>query len=92
MPSHTITRGRKPANSVRWAQQPWIEVPDRRTDFEGVVARLGLSGKPEAWARSRALKNWTRTHKHHRYIPEELLRAWGFEDVDFNWAREKESA
>ena len=44
--------------------------------FEYEVRALGLS--PENYAGSRALRNWARKNKDHRYILPELLTAWGF--------------
>lgn len=49
------------------------------TSFEKIVEALGL--KPEQYLGSAALKEWVRTNKDDRYVPSDLLKAWGF-DVD----------
>ena len=47
-----------------------------RSSFEHVVATLRLS--PAEYVNSAELKEWVRRHKDHRYVPPELLEAWGF--------------
>ena len=47
-----------------------------RSSFEHRVASLGLS--PADYVNSAELKEWVRRHKDHRYVPPELLAAWGF--------------
>jgi hypothetical protein len=51
--------------------------PAQPTQFELIVARLGLEAQPELWLDSRALYEWAKVHHNHRYIPEHLLGAWG---------------
>jgi hypothetical protein len=46
------------------------------SSFEYEVRTLGLS--PENYAGSGALKDWAQKNKDHRYVPPELLLAWGF--------------
>lgn len=46
------------------------------SSFEYEVRTLGLS--PENYAGSRALRDWAQKNKDHRYVPPELLLAWGF--------------
>ncbi len=48
------------------------------TEFEKMVKRLRLS-VPET-GRSAALKDWVRQNRGHRYVPTELLKAWGFRE------------
>jgi len=43
--------------------------------FENMVKMLGLS--PEAYRDSGALKSWVIQNKDDKYVPTELLRAWG---------------
>ncbi len=45
------------------------------TEFEKVVKRLRLS-VPE-FDHSAALKDWVRRNHNQRYVPAELLKAWG---------------
>ncbi|MGE0404776.1 MAG: hypothetical protein AB7O65_00635 [Candidatus Korobacteraceae bacterium] len=35
--------------------------------------------KPEQYEASGPLKEWARANKNHKYVPQELLKAWGFE-------------
>lgn len=35
---------------------------------------------PEQYVDSTALKEWVRTNKHNKFVPEDLLKAWGFDD------------
>ena len=46
------------------------------TSFEEVALTLGLT--PEAFADSAPLKEWVRRNKDHKYVPPDLLKAWGF--------------
>jgi hypothetical protein len=45
--------------------------------FDEVVANLHLS--PHQYRDSRELKEWVRHNKNQRYVPTELLKAFGFE-------------
>lgn len=47
------------------------------TSFDQVVKKLGLS--PEEYERSAALKDWVRRNRDEKYVPSDLLKAWGFE-------------
>jgi len=44
--------------------------------FEQIVAELRLS--PAQYESSDALKEWVRKNKDQKYVPLELLKAWGF--------------
>jgi hypothetical protein len=46
------------------------------TTFDRVVESLGLS--PEEYLASSALKEWVRLNKDEKYVPPDLLEAWGF--------------
>jgi hypothetical protein len=46
------------------------------TTFDHVVENLGLS--PEDYVASSALKEWVRLNKDEKYVPLDLLEAWGF--------------
>ncbi len=49
--------------------------------FESFALALGLS--PENFEGSSALKKWAAENKNHKYVPVELLEAWGLvADVD----------
>jgi hypothetical protein len=47
------------------------------TSFESMVKKLGLS--PEEYESSAPLKYWVRRNMHEKYVPFDLLKAWGFE-------------
>ena len=47
------------------------------TSFEQVVKDLGLS--PEQYESSALLKDWVRRNMDEKYVPSDLLKAWGFE-------------
>ena len=49
--------------------------PAGQSTFEHVVAMLGLS--PEEYENSSVLRDWARKNKDHKYVPSELLKAWG---------------
>ena len=44
--------------------------------FELQTQKLGLS--PDEFIGSEALKEWARKNKDHRFVPADLLQAWGF--------------
>ena len=50
------------------------------TQFEKQVKRLGL--QEHEWRHSIQLKAWVSRYKHHRFVPEDLLIAWGMHDDD----------
>ena len=45
--------------------------------FETVVKRLHLS--PEQYASSSALRDWVQKNKDHKFVPQAVLEAFGFE-------------
>jgi hypothetical protein len=47
------------------------------SSFESVVKSLGLS--PEQYESSTALRSWVQKNKNHKYVPQDLLEAFGFE-------------
>jgi len=49
--------------------------PPGASAFEHLVAMLGLS--PKEYGNSTVLRDWVRKNKDHRYVPSELLQAWG---------------
>jgi len=46
------------------------------TAFEGVVKALGLA--PGDFEDSILLREWVLKNKNHKYVPQDLLQAWGF--------------
>jgi hypothetical protein len=47
------------------------------SSFESVVKTLGLS--PRQYEGSASLKTWVLKNKHNKYVPQDLLQAWGME-------------
>jgi hypothetical protein len=47
------------------------------TSFEQIVEQFGLT--PDQYVKSARLREWARTNKNSKYIPESLLKAWGLE-------------
>jgi hypothetical protein len=66
---------RKPGNPT-WGRQGPPPSPVA-SSFEEEVKALKL--RPEEYAASLSLKEWARRNKDHKYVPSELLEAWGFE-------------
>lgn len=50
------------------------------TSFEKVVKELQLS--PEEYEQSIPLREWVRLNKDDKYVPSDLLKAWGFMEDD----------
>jgi hypothetical protein len=48
------------------------------TEFERVARELNL--KPDQYIRSTQLREWASRNKNTTFIPEHLLREWGFEE------------
>ena len=55
-----------------------VPVPDGPTEFEQLVFRLGLEHRPDLWQFNGKIRQFVRTHRHRRYVPESLLRELGF--------------
>jgi len=64
--------------------------PHGESAFEYVVRRLRLS--PSGYATSAELKAWVRRNKDQRYVPPELLSAWGFTIDEFGIGNKKRAA
>jgi len=57
--------------------KPDIVVASGPSSFEQTVKALKL--RPEDFVSSPLLKEWARLNKDHKYVPSDLLAAWGFE-------------
>jgi len=57
------------------------------TSFEQMVKKLGLS--PQQYTGSAPLKDWVRRNMGEKYVPTDLLKAWGF---DMDEAEKEEAA
>ncbi len=53
-----------------------VQVVPRLTEFEQLVAELEL--RPDQYVDSTRLRQWAQRHKNDKFIPESLLKAWGF--------------
>jgi len=53
---------------------------DSTTSFEHVVRELGLS--PDQYRDSLPLRQWVQVNKDQKYVPTDLLKAWGFLEDD----------
>ncbi len=51
------------------------------TSFEEAVKKLKL--RPEQYVHSTRLREWAQRNKNSKFIPESLLKAWGFETDQF---------
>src|ERR1700758_1069233 len=71
-----ISMAKKHGNP-NWGKQVPHAGPVGPTSFEEVVRNLRLS--PEDYEGSLALKEWVRKNKDQKYIPDDLLKSWGFE-------------
>ncbi len=49
----------------------------RAASFDEIVENMGLS--PAQYASSAELKEWARANRGQKYVPIDLLIAWGFE-------------
>jgi hypothetical protein len=72
--------------SKRYVSQSWGStgiVPVRRaraSSFEAMVRSLGLS--PTEYERSPELREWVRLNRERKYVPANLLVAWGFDHLN----------
>jgi len=60
-----------------WGKPELHAGPVVPTSFDEVVKKLRLS--PSEYEGSTQLKEWARKNKDQKYIPDDLLRFWGFE-------------
>jgi len=60
-----------------WGKPELHAGPIGPTSFEHVVRKLRLS--PADYESSLTLKEWVRKNKDQKYIPDDLLKLWGFE-------------
>ena len=68
---------------AKWTGDSWLMAATIRaergrmaTSFEQMVKKLGLS--PEEYESSALLKDWVRGNMDEKYVPSDLLKAWGF--------------
>lgn len=72
---------------------PWSkDLPDsdlkNQSDFEFEVERLQL--QPHEYVNSIPLRYWAKANRRRRYVPEELLRAWGMDlNPEWGWIEDR---
>jgi len=67
----------KPRGNPNWCQpQPPSAYAATASEFELQTKKLAL--RPDEYVDSEALKEWARRNKDHKFVPSELLQAWGF--------------
>lgn len=59
-----------------WGKLAPLAIPSSLSTFEHVVKALRLS--PDQYENSVELKEWVRRNRNDKYVPSELLHAWGF--------------
>jgi hypothetical protein len=67
----------KKRGNPNWGKPELPGGPVGPTSFEEVVRKLRLS--PEDYEGSLPLQEWARKNKDQKYIPDDLLKLWGFE-------------
>lgn len=61
-----------------WGPNGIAPMPKKRaTSFDEIVKIMGLT--PAQYANSAQLKEWVRANREQRYVPVDLLTAWGFD-------------
>lgn len=55
-------------------------IPSAASSFEDVVQELNLA--PDQYVNSSKLRDWVLRHKDEKYVPSEVLKAFGFENED----------
>ena len=66
----------KRRGNPNWGKPEPIVLGVSVTSFEAVVQSLGLS--PDQYQNSTTLRDWVQRNKDHKYVPLNLLEAWGF--------------
>jgi hypothetical protein len=61
-----------------WGSSGTVPMPSKRAaSFDEIVEKMGLT--PEQFKGSAELKEWVRLNWEQKYVPVDLLMAWGFE-------------
>ena len=66
----------KRRGNPNWGKPEPLPFGPSTTSFEAVVKSLGLS--PDQYENSIKLKEWVGRNKDQKYVPPDLLEAWGF--------------
>jgi hypothetical protein len=65
----------KRAGNPNWGKAQTTSIPILPTSFEQVVSSLGLT--PHQYHESTQLKDWVSKNKNSKFVPVDLLQAWG---------------
>ena len=61
-----------------WGAKGVVPAPlQKAASFDQIVENMGLS--PAQYQNSAELKEWVRSNRGQKYVPSDLLTAWGFE-------------
>ena len=61
-----------------WGAKGVVPTPlQKAASFDQIVENMGLS--PAQYLNSAELKEWVRSNRGQKYVPSDLLTAWGFE-------------
>ena len=67
----------KRRGNPNWGKpEPFVVSASSETSFDAIVKSLGLS--PHEYTGSAKLKDWVQKNKDQKYVPQDLLEAWGF--------------
>jgi hypothetical protein len=69
----------KRRGNPNWGKPEPFQLTTSVSSFESLVKKLGLS--PEQYENSVTLKDWVQKNKDSKYVPQELLEAWGFKEI-----------
>jgi len=69
----------KRRGNPNWGKPQPLTLEPTISSFETLVQRLKLA--PHQYESSKPLKEWVRANKNHKYVPQDLLKAWGFEAI-----------
>ena len=67
----------KQRGNPNWGKPELPMTPAALSEFEAVVKSLRLS--PDQYVSSSELRDWVRKNKDHKYVPQAVLEAFGFE-------------
>jgi hypothetical protein len=66
----------KQRGNPNWGKPEHIAIVPTSSTFDSMVKALGLT--PDTYIDSVELKRWVSENKDNKYVPTELLDAWGF--------------
>ena len=75
-PSMVSTIMAKRRGNPNWGKSEPLSLLPSMNSFDLLVHSLGLS--PDQYVCSTALRDWVLKNKDHKYVPQELLQAYGF--------------